>query len=148
MGKSNKKRIKQHKPSKPTLSQETKNKLGVLAEMKSGNKEVERIGNLLEVVSCFWNPSLHLLVQSQLCEIYYVCEIYSKLTKKAPERLHWRCFGVCIVNFQQMSYIVLVSLLLNLNKYKQQSIILEKLLILKMKIVTRLSLLLLHYQSS
>ena len=53
MGKSNKKRIKQHKPSKPTLSQETKNKLGVLAEMKSGTKEVERIGNLLEVVSCF-----------------------------------------------------------------------------------------------
>ena len=65
MGKSNKKRLKQHKPCKSTLSQETKNKLGVLVEMKSGNKEEERIGNLLEVVSCICNPSLHLLVQSQ-----------------------------------------------------------------------------------
>ena len=65
MGKSNKKRLKQHKPCKPTLSQETKNKLGVLLEMRSGNKEVERIGNLLEVVSCSCNPSLHLFFQCQ-----------------------------------------------------------------------------------
>ena len=29
------------------------------------------------------------------------CEIYSKLTIKTPERPHWRCSGVFIVNFER-----------------------------------------------
>ena len=40
-------------------------------------------------------------------------EICSKLTKKAPERRHWRIF---IANFKLISHIVLVFPLLNLNK--------------------------------
>ena len=35
-------------------------------------------------------------------------EICSELTIKTPERRHWRRFGVFIVNFEHISYIVLV----------------------------------------
>ena len=37
------------------------------------------------------------------------------LTIWTSERLHWRCFGVFIVNFEGISHLVLVFLLLNLN---------------------------------
>ena len=43
-------------------------------------------------------------------------EIYSDLTIKTLERRHWRRSGVFIVNFEQISHIVLVFLLLILNK--------------------------------
>ena len=43
------------------------------------------------------------------------CEICSKLTIKAPEQCHWRCSGAFIVNFEHISYLVLVFLLLILN---------------------------------
>ena len=43
------------------------------------------------------------------------CEICSELTIKAPERRHWRCSGVFIVNFEHTSHLVLVFLLLTLN---------------------------------
>ena len=42
-------------------------------------------------------------------------EIYSKLTIKKPERRQWYS-GVFIVNFEQISHIVLLFLSLNLNK--------------------------------
>ena len=42
------------------------------------------------------------------------CEICSKLTVKTPERRHWLRFCVFIVNFELISHIVLVFLLLNL----------------------------------
>ena len=38
-----------------------------------------------------------------------------KLTIKTPERHHWRCSGVFIVNFEYISYLVLAFLLLTLN---------------------------------
>ena len=44
------------------------------------------------------------------------CEICSKLTTKTPERRHWRRFGVFIVNFEYISQLVLVFLLLTLNR--------------------------------
>ena len=44
------------------------------------------------------------------------CEICSKLTINTPERRHWRRSGVFIVNFEHISYLVLVFLLLTLNK--------------------------------
>ena len=44
------------------------------------------------------------------------CEICSKLTINAPERRHWRRSGVFIVNFEHISHLVLVFLLLTLNK--------------------------------
>ena len=43
------------------------------------------------------------------------CEICSKLTIKTPERRDWRRSSVCIVNFEHISHLVLVFLLLTLN---------------------------------
>ena len=43
------------------------------------------------------------------------CEICSKLTIKIPERRHWRRSGIFIVNFEHISYLVLVFLLLTLS---------------------------------
>ena len=43
------------------------------------------------------------------------CEICSKITKKTPERRHWRRSGVFIVNFEHISHLALVFLLLTLN---------------------------------
>ena len=42
------------------------------------------------------------------------CEICSKLTIKTPERRKWRRSGVFIVNFEHISHLVLVFLLLTL----------------------------------
>ena len=39
----------------------------------------------------------------------------SKLTIKAPEQHHWRRSGIFIVNFEHISHLVLVFLLLTLN---------------------------------
>ena len=44
------------------------------------------------------------------------CEICSKLTIKIPERRHWRRFGIFIINFEQISHLVLVFLLLTLSR--------------------------------
>ena len=46
------------------------------------------------------------------------CEICSKLTLKTPERRykHWRRSGVSIVNFEHISHLVLVFLLLTLSQ--------------------------------
>ena len=44
------------------------------------------------------------------------CEICSKLTIKTPERRQWRRSGVFIVNFEHISHLVLVFLLLTLNR--------------------------------
>ena len=41
-------------------------------------------------------------------------EICSKLTIKTPERRKWGCFGVFIINFEHISHLVLVFLLLTL----------------------------------
>ena len=40
------------------------------------------------------------------------CEIYFKLTIKIPERHHWRRPGVFIINFEHISHLVPVFLLL------------------------------------
>ena len=42
-------------------------------------------------------------------------EICSKLTIKTPERHQWRCFGVFFFNFEHISHLVPVFLLLTLN---------------------------------
>ena len=45
------------------------------------------------------------------------CQICLKLTIKTPERPHWRGpFDVFIVNFGDISHLVLVFLLLTLNR--------------------------------
>ena len=42
-----------------------------------------------------------------------MCKICSKLTIKAPERRHWRRFGVFIANFKQRFVLVFSYLTLN-----------------------------------
>ena len=44
------------------------------------------------------------------------CEICSKLTTKTPERRNWRRPGVFVVNFEHISHLVLVFLLLTLSR--------------------------------
>ena len=44
------------------------------------------------------------------------CEIYSKLAIKIPERRHWRHSSVLIVNFEHISHLPLVFLLLTLRR--------------------------------
>ena len=44
------------------------------------------------------------------------CEICSKLTINTPERRQWRRSGVFIVNFEHISHLVLVFLMLTLNR--------------------------------
>ena len=44
------------------------------------------------------------------------CEICSKLTVKTPERRHCRRSGVHIVNFEHISHLVLVFLLVTLSR--------------------------------
>ena len=44
------------------------------------------------------------------------CEICSELTRKKPEQRQGRCSGVFIVNFEHISHLFLVFLLLTLNK--------------------------------
>ena len=44
------------------------------------------------------------------------CEICSKLTMKTPEQRYWHHSGVFIVNFDHISHLVLVFLLLTLNR--------------------------------
>ena len=41
------------------------------------------------------------------------CEVGSKLSIKAPERRHWHCSDVFIVNFEHVSHLVLVFLMLS-----------------------------------
>ena len=43
------------------------------------------------------------------------CEICSELRIKTPELRHWRCSGVFFLNFEHVSHLVLVFLLLILN---------------------------------
>ena len=43
------------------------------------------------------------------------CEICTKLMIKTPERCQWFCSDVFVVNFEQISHLVLVFLLLTLN---------------------------------
>ena len=43
------------------------------------------------------------------------CKICSKLTIKTPEQRHWRPSGVFIVNFEHISHLAIVLLLLTLN---------------------------------
>ena len=45
-----------------------------------------------------------------------MCEISSKLTMKTPEQPQWRRSGVFIVNYEHISHIVLVFLLLTLSR--------------------------------
>ena len=61
--------------------------------------------------------SRHLIVKNNNWNTRTMCENYSKLTIKTPERIHWHHSDVFIVNIEQISLTVLILLLLTLNKY-------------------------------
>ena len=44
------------------------------------------------------------------------CEICSNLAMKTPERRQWRHSGIFIVNFEHISYLILVFVLLTLGR--------------------------------
>ena len=48
--------------------------------------------------------------------IRMTCEIYSNLTIKIPKRRQWHGFGVCFVNFKQISHVVFMFPSLNWNE--------------------------------
>ena len=52
------------------------------------------------------------------------CDIYSKLTIKTPERRHWRRSSVFMVNFEYISHLFLVFLLLTLTKQMLANLVL------------------------
>ena len=54
------------------------------------------------------------------------CKICSKLTIKTPQRRQWRRSGVFFVNFEHISHLVLVFLLLTLSRYMQAGICIQK----------------------
>ena len=65
----------------------------------------------------FWNnPAGIYLVKVNHRNARTRCEICSKLTIKTLERRQWRCSGALVVNFQPVSYLVLMFLLLTLSR--------------------------------
>ena len=64
-----------------------------------------------------WTVAFQLIVvtQSQQWK-HQSCEICSKLTTKTPQRRHWYCSGVFIVNYKLISRLVMVFLFLTLKK--------------------------------
>ena len=72
---------------------------------------------VIKVINSFYtnNPAgVQLFIDNN--ENWTMCEIYSVLTIKTPERRHWRRSVVFIVNFEQISLIVKLIPLLTLNK--------------------------------
>ena len=61
-------------------------------------------------------PARIYLIKVTNVNIRTMCEIYSKLTIKTPERRQWRHSGYFTVTFEQISHIVLVFSLLTLIK--------------------------------
>ena len=64
---------------------------------------------------CGINPAVNYMFKINNGNTITRFEICSKLTKKTPERRQWRRSGVFIVNFEHISHLVLVFLLLTLN---------------------------------
>ena len=62
------------------------------------------------------NPTEIYLFQVNNANTKAMCEICSKLAIKTPERRHWRRSGAFIVNYEQISHIVLVFPLTTLNE--------------------------------
>ena len=79
------------------------------------------LGALLSVNRCIWIRLICIIQASNYMfkvnnrNIRARCEICSKLTIKIPERRHWRPSGIFIVNFEHISHLIIVFLLLTLN---------------------------------
>ena len=94
----------------------TGNRPSKYVETKKISFEKECIWQHYETISKgILKPSGHLPAQSQNRNNTTKCEICSKLTMKTPERRQSHSSGVFIVNFEHVSQLTLVFLLLNLN---------------------------------
>ena len=82
------------------------------------NIEASKVRNFAEynLLHSILLPSRDLLSKVNDGNTKTMCEIFSKLTIKTPERFYRLCFGVFIVNSVQISRVVLVFLLFTLNK--------------------------------
>ena len=76
------------------------------------------------------------------------CKICSKLTLKTPERRHWRRSGVFIVNFEHISHLVLVFLLLTLNRQMPAGLMSDIFLLWVTSVKFKSSILLVFLQNS
>ena len=76
--------------------------------------QIFEMGLFKKIVNVFPAGIYSLKVNNEITRT--MCEIYSKLTIKTPERRHRRGSGIFSVNFEQISHIVLPFLLLTLNK--------------------------------
>ena len=66
-------------------------------------------------IFCLYNPAGIYLPKVNNRNTRTRCEVCSKLTIKIPEPRQWRLSGIFIVNFEHISHLVLVFLLLTLN---------------------------------
>ena len=77
-------------------------------------------GNVVKIyffLTCRFSSKTQPAVTCSKLTIRTRCEIWSKLTIKIPERRHWRRSEIFIVNFEHISHLVLVFLLLTLSIY-------------------------------
>ena len=72
------------------------------------------IANYFPILGKIYQPACYLLNVNNR-NTRTKCEICSKLTMKILERRHWDRSGIFIVNFEHISHLVLVFLLLTLN---------------------------------
>ena len=68
------------------------------------------------IVKCSNNPVGNYMFKVNNRNTRTRCKICSKLTLKTPERRYWGRSGVFIVNFEHISHLVLVFLLLTLSR--------------------------------
>ena len=78
-------------------------------------KIYKTISYLLQVIGNGEIPVGIYLLRVNTRNTWTRCEICSKLTITTPDRRQWRRSGVFIVNFEHVSYLLLVFLLLTLN---------------------------------
>ena len=85
-------------------------------------KAVTNLRNTLYYILKVFYMSLYTIYRAGICLLKVNnrntrtrCETCSKLTIKTPDRHHWRCSGVFIVNSEHISHLVLVLLSLILN---------------------------------
>ena len=81
----------------------------------NSDKSVENAAYLFDTCNEFTLPAGDYMFQVNNRNTRIKCKIYSKLTIKTPERRQWRRSGVFIVNFEHISQLVLVFLLLTLS---------------------------------
>ena len=81
------------------------------------NTKNDFLNKMWQLTSSPSNPASIYLLKVNNRNTRTRCEICSKLTIKTPERRHWHWSRVFIFNFEHISHLVLLYLLLTLNMY-------------------------------